>query len=212
MTSNRTMASEVGSQAGEVRLTRPPANPVRAARSLYSAGTARVTLVEPVAISPDEDDLRRLDLVRELTAWAVRCDWNLRLNDPVLSDPGESGLPDWRALAHLYPPRWVDGDCSDRVDLAEWRNRWYPGRCLMRHGPGFVEVRDRRRDVLDRYVVDDTAFVEDLRALGSGVHPASLAGSVTESLQEAGLLVALGERLWWAPARVRRWPVPAMVV
>ncbi len=212
MTSNRTVASELGTRTGEVRLTSTPANPVPTARSLYSAGTTRVTLVEPVAIAPDEDDLRRLELVRELTAWAVGCDWTLRLNNPGVSDPGVYDLPDWRTFAHLYPPQWVDGDCADRVDLLGWSNRWYPGRCLMRHGPGFVEVRDRRRDVLDRYVVDDAAFVADLRALGSGSHPASVAASVAEALQEAGLLVALGERLWWAPVRVRRWPVPAMVV
>lgn len=207
MTPKNTVASELETHTGEVRLTNTPANPVPAACALYSAGTTRVTLVEPVAITPGDDDLRRLELVRELTAWAVGCDWTLRLNKPGVSD-----LPDWRTFAHLYPPRWVDGDCADRVDLAEWRNRWYLGRCLMRHGPGFVEVRDRRRDVLDRYVVDDAAFVEALRALGSGAHPASVAPSVAESLQEAGLLVALGERLWWAPVRVRRWPVPAMVV
>ncbi|QGK71060.1 hypothetical protein GIY23_17400 [Allosaccharopolyspora coralli] len=206
MTSKSTMPPEC-SRTGEVRLTSTPANPVPTARSLCAAGTTRVTLVEPVAIAADGDDLRRLDLVRELTAWAVECDWTLRVNDQRVDE-----LPDWRAFAHLYPPRWVDGDCADRVDLAEWCNRWYPGRCLMRHGPGLVEVRDRRRDVLDRYVVDDAAYVEALRELGAGRPPASVAPWVAESLQEAGLLVALGERLWWAPVRVRRWPVPAMVV
>lgn len=170
---------------------------------LFRDGIREVVFTEPVRL-PDggPTTCAALGLLRELGAWGVACRWVL------LSDGGQPG---WLPLSHLPPPvEASDGDGPMALDA--WCDSYFPCKCLYREGPGFIQIRDRRSGVLDRYTVDDPAFVEAVRALSSGADPERVDRAAVEAFVDSGLIVPVGDLLWWAPARVRRWPIPAMVV
>jgi hypothetical protein len=125
----------------------------------------------------------------------VRVAWRAR---PAADRP-------WRAFSHLYPPSELGGDDAA---LGQWQALQYLGRCYYRSGPGFVQIRDRRRDHLELYRLEDPAYIDAIAALRRG-EAGSVPAAVLRSLTEAGLVVPFGERHWWAPCRLRRWPVPA---
>ncbi|WP_329260899.1 DUF5825 family protein [Streptomyces sp. NBC_01478] len=172
---------------------------------LYSRGIRCVALDEPVSLrSPTPRDLRALDFVRNATGRGLLVRWHLRAGrraDPALTA---------HHLTHLQPPVSLDGGRSVER-LAEWRTRFYVGRCVWRRGPGFVQIRDRRDGVLQRFdliqpeYVQAVTLLEDQRA--DGVDPKVLA-----ALRAEHLVLDFGGRDWWAPYRIDRWPVPSMVL
>lgn len=145
-------------------------------------------------------DVAALGLLRELAAWGVCCDWALVADVPAV---------DWRQFSHLPPPSSATGD---GIDLEEWRSAYFPGRCLYREGPGFVQIRDRRSDSLELYTVDEPGLVAAIRDMSTGSDPDAAHPNAAELFTEDGLIVSAGRLRWWAPGRVRRWPIPAMIV
>ncbi|MDI2028183.1 DUF5825 family protein [Saccharopolyspora sp. TS4A08] len=164
------------------------------ARSLVTRGIRRVVVAEPVWLA-DDTARHTLDLLRELAAWAVRVEWT------VVEVP-----PGWRSFAHLPPPTGTS------AEVEEWGRTFHPGKCVLRQGPGFVQIRDRRSGVLDCYTIDEPYLREVVHKLASGVDPDECDPAAVALLVENGLLVETGRLTWWAPARLRRWPVPAMAV
>lgn len=113
-------------------------------------------------------------------------------------------------LTHLQPPASLDGARSAER-LTEWRNRFYIGRCVWRRGPGFVQIRDRRDGVLQRFNLLQPAYLQAVALLEqqqvSGVDP-----DVLVALRAEHLVLDFGGLDWWAPCLIDRWPVPSMVL
>ncbi|PRW62416.1 DUF5825 family protein [Actinopolyspora mortivallis] len=175
-------------------------DPVTQAAELFGAGVRGVVLRDPVRLGEGADPAP-LTLLRELGAWGVACRWELRVE--------ETGF-DWTVLSHLPPPERASG--AVRVDVTTWAESWFPCRCVQREGPGFLQIRDRRGAAMECYTVSDPELVRAARLLADGAAPSGIASEARERFAAGGLLVRLGSLEWWAPARVRRWPVPAMAV
>ncbi|ASU77543.1 hypothetical protein CDG81_03600 [Actinopolyspora erythraea] len=176
-------------------------DPVAEAAELFETGVRAVVLREPVHLGRGAEAGVALTLLRELGARGVSCRWELHADAPGL---------DWTALSHLPPPRRVSG--SSAVDDSAWSASWFPCKCVQREGPGFLQIRDRRGGAMECYTVSDPELVRAARQLADGATPAGITDEVRERFAATGLLVRVGALEWWAPARVRRWPVPAMAV
>lgn len=164
------------------------------ARALFTDGIRKVVFTEPVDLA-DPRSRRSLDLMRELAAWGMRVEWR------AVEIPAE-----WRSFGHLPPP------AGSTPELDVWRRSFHPGKCALRQGPGFIQIRDRRSGVLDCYTIDEPGLQGVVRHLAGGAEPDRCDPEAIELLIEHDLLVRAGDLTWWAPARVRRWPVPAMTV
>ncbi|WP_372405973.1 DUF5825 family protein [Streptomyces luteireticuli] len=174
------------------------------AQRLFDAGARHVVLRQPVDLTGPFDDgravrtVRTLNLIAALTALAVSVDWTVR--------PGP-GPRDWLRLAHLAPPTAVLGVPDPASVLRTWRHDHYICMCMYRRGPGFVQVRDRRYRELRRFTIDEPHYLAAITALEQGapraedLPPDALADFLAEELA-----VRVGDRAWWAPYRVRRWP------
>jgi|HigsolmetaAR206D_1030411.scaffolds.fasta_scaffold00261_24 ribosomal peptide maturation radical SAM protein 1 len=176
-----------------------PASAGEAAREYYRSGVRRVELLDDADLTGSgapERALRVLDLVRELTAWGIVVDWTVRFADAATS---------WPLFSHLYPPRSLP-DAPDAH--ARWLDGFFLGRCLYRLGPGFVEIRDRRRGVLNRIVVDDSAAVEAVRVLATGGPVHKVPSGILADFQAEALVLPVGDGYWWAPYRPYRWAQP----
>jgi hypothetical protein len=151
--------------------------------------------------------VRALVLVRELTSRGIAVEWRLRLP--------EDGAG-WRLYSHLYPPLEVlPADGSGAVaeaGLAEWRRTFYIDKCTYRYGPGFVQVRDRREGRLNLLTIDDGPYRLVLEALLPGVPPSGLDPDIVQEFAAEGLVAYVGGLLTWLPYRLRRWPLPSMLV
>ncbi|MFF7475033.1 DUF5825 family protein [Streptomyces sp. NPDC008092] len=172
---------------------------------LYGSGVRCVALDEPVSLrSPGPRDLRALDFVRIATARGLLVRWHLRA--------GRRALPALTAhdLSHLQPPLSLDGPRSAER-LAQWNSRFYIGRCVWRRGPGFVQVRDRRDGVLQRYDLIRPEYAEAVPLLEKQ-QPEAVDPEVLAALRAERLLLTFGGQDWWAPYLMDRWPVPSMVL
>jgi len=187
-------------------LTSPTGSPVGArVRDLYARGVRSVTLDEPVQLrDPAPRDLRALDFVRVATARGLLVRWRLRAGrraDPALTA---------RHLTHLQPPASLDG--SGAVErLSQWRERFYVGRCIWRRGPGFVQVRDRREGVLQRFDLVEPAYAGAVAFLEEQ-RPGEVDPEVLDALRAEHLVLRFGELDWWAPSLIDRWPAPSMLL
>lgn len=168
------------------------------AAELYRSGVRRAALVGTVDLTAGADPATTvpvLELLRELTGWGVVVDWRARL------DPG----PPPAALTHLYPPAAIDGAAPEH--WRDWVDGFFVGRLYYRRGPGFLEIRDHRDGVLSRIVVDDPAYLDAIRRLVRDPAAGVPAGILADLAAEA-LILAVGDRHWWAPYRPHRWPQP----
>lgn len=180
----------------------------RGVRKVALPGTVDLTTADPAAAA---DAVRRLVLVRELTSYAIEVDWSLRL-------PGGDGDL-WRVYGHLRPPATVEiagaaGPDPDpgSVAAAAWRDAFYFDKCTYRRGPGFVQVRDRRAGRLNLLTIDDPAYLAVLEQLLDGAEMTTVDLDIAREFGEEGLVTKVGDRLVWLPHRLRRWPLPSMVV
>lgn len=164
------------------------------AEVLFRAGIRRVVFTEPICLT-DDSARPPLDLLRELEAWGVLVDWT------AAEIPAE-----WKSFAHLPPP------AGTGAELEEWCTAFHPGKCVLRQGPGFIQVRDRRSGVLDCYTIDEPFLQGVVNQLAAGLSPNDCDPDAVALLIEHDLVVRAGELAWWAPARLRRWPVPAMAM
>jgi hypothetical protein len=180
---------------GTIPVSGPPGE---VAHTLDSAGAKLVELDEIVGTGGEAPGLWALSVVRELTARAIDVLWTL--------DGDLLAGADWRDFSHLAPPREITG--VDPLVLAAWRRSHYVGRCMYRNGPGFLEVRDRRRDELRGFVLDEPDYVTAVARLADVDGDRAVPSHVRADFVEERLLVPVGQRYWWAPYRLRRWPLP----
>jgi Family of unknown function (DUF5825) len=182
-----------------------PLEPVAAVGSWYADGV-RFVEVECVIDLEDGDPatLRALLLVRELTAAGVVTCWRLRSRTPNAAR---------QMLGHLYPPvALLPGGSGAAAELARWRAAYQFCLCVHRKGPGFVQVRDRRRGVLARVTVTRPEHLRAIDVLGAGAPRDAVPARVLSDFRGAALVGDVGDRAWWLPYRVRRWPVTSAVV
>jgi hypothetical protein len=156
-----------------------------------------------VDVADAEAAVRALTTVRELTSHGVAVDWRIDL---------EAARFDWKVLSHLYPPTELTGVDRATEVLDLWRAKYYLCKCIYRAGPGFLQIRDRRWENLARFTVDDPRYLEVIDQLLSGVPAERVPADVAQALLVENLVVRVGGLLWFAPYRVRRWPMPSPVV
>ncbi|MEU8994400.1 DUF5825 family protein [Streptomyces caniferus] len=196
-----------GMSLGELDLTGPPEE--YAAR-LWELGVRRVRIAEEIDLTDVGDPeaaahaVRRLCLIRDLTARAVLVQWRLRLP----AEPGDG----WRELSHLQPPRTLTGPVDEAAALSQWRNEHYLCKCLWREGPGFVQIRDRRWGNLRRFTADEPDYRKAIGQLSYGAPLSAVPEAVAADFLEERLISRTGPLLWWLPYRVNRWIQEAMVI
>jgi hypothetical protein len=142
-------------------------------------------------------------LLRELTSWAIVTDWQLLVGEH---------LDVWQRLNHLHPPRQLPDHPDAEEVLAGWRDTFYLCKCVYRHGPGFVQVRDRRSGSLLRFTIDDPEYLAAIETLLPGAPSDAVPPGVLDDFIAEGLAGVAGDLAWWLPYRVRRWPYPSMIV
>jgi Family of unknown function (DUF5825) len=166
-----------------------------ASRVFFEGGVRRVALIDTVDLASADGQaaaVRTLVLVRELTGYGIAVDWRLRLD-----------AERWRPLSHLYPPGEVIG--AEDVRL-EWQHSYHFFKCAYRRGPGFLQVRDRRSDVLRKITVDGPAHRAAIDDLLEGCPASAVPPSILRDLTTMRLVHLLGDTAWWLPYRVRQWP------
>ncbi|MFD8734017.1 DUF5825 family protein [Streptomyces sp. NPDC059618] len=179
----------------------------QAARA-FEGGARRAELrepVEPASSRAPRETVRALTLVRELTGHGIVVDWRLGLD-------GSAGPDAWRSLCHLYPPAELTGVPGAAEALREWTAKFYVCKCVYRQGPGFLQVRDRRRGRLECLTLDRPDELDAVAALSTGARPGSVAPGVLADFEAEDLLGTVGDLKWWLPYRVHRWPFPSTVV
>ncbi|ATZ29263.1 DUF5825 family protein [Streptomyces lavendulae] len=177
-----------------------------AARRLFAAGARHVTLPRPVDVTDTADaawTVRALSFVGDLTSLAIAVDWQLHTGP----DPDA-----WRHYGHLHPPTAVLGTPDPAATALEWRNTYYICKCVFRHGPGFIQVRDRRYGELRRFTIDEPEYHAAIEALTDGARADAVPGPVLDDLMGETLVLRFGDHVWWAPYRVRRWSEAPMVI
>ena len=199
-----------GIDMGTAEVTGPVADTVAGwledgVRKVVLPGVVDLTVAGP---AESADSVRRLVLVRELTSYAIEVDWALRLPG------GDDEL--WRVYSHLRPPVRVETAGERAEDPAAaataWRSAFYFDKCTYRRGPGFVQVRDRRAGQLNLLTIDDPAYLAVLAQLVDGAEVTVVDLDIACEFGEEGLVTKVGDRLVWLPHRLRRWPLPSMVV
>ncbi|QNP75338.1 hypothetical protein IAG44_42005 [Streptomyces roseirectus] len=177
-----------------------------AARRLFDAGARRVALPRPVDLTDESDaawTVRALSFVGDLTSLAVAVDWQVR---PA------PGADTWIPLSHLHPPTALLGAPDADAALRRWRDGYYICKCVYRQGPGFIQVRDRRRGELRRFTIDEPEYRAAIGLLADGAPIAALPTAVTDDFLQEELAARVGEFLWWMPYRVRRWSQAPRVI
>jgi hypothetical protein len=142
-----------------------------------------------------------LVLVRELTALGAAVAWTGSCADGCAHD---------RKFFHLFPPMEIYGARESLV--RQWREHYLPCMCAFRRGPGFVQVRDRRRGAFEIFTVDDPDTLHSINRMLDAVPAADIPESVRAELRHANLVAEQGGMIWWLPTRIHRWPSPAMLV
>jgi hypothetical protein len=177
--------------------------------ALFRSGARHAALdgvVDPAGPPPADGGagvVRALGLVRDLTAWGIVVSWTVRL-------PEGMALPLF--LGHLFPPVRVLGAAQGDEIADVWRRKFTFAKCFWRQGQGFVEVRDRRTARHQRLVIDDDGLLAALPVLADGPRIDRVDPPVRDWLRGSGLGLRVGDHVWWAPYRIRRWPSPPLAV
>lgn len=190
-----------GMYVGTVAVTGDAA---RKTEEFFRSGVRRADLMTVVDVSQEADPAHvvgALGLVRELTAWGIVVEWRLRL---------DTALAPWAMFSHLYPPREIEGTAEDV--RTEWAGDFFPGKCLERGGPGFLEIRDHRHGFLSRIVLDQPDHLEAAARLAYDPAADGLADQALRDFAMESLLLEVGGLRWWAPCRTLRWPHPPFCV
>ena len=167
---------------------------------IYEQGVRAISIEDQVDLTTAEGAeaaIWTLALIRELTSHGIEVRWRL--------STGSAGPP-LVALSHLYPPSELLGGVAGA--LAEWQAGFYLGRCFYRQGPKFIQVRDHRYGELHRFTIDEPEYLEAIRTLTAG-GPAvrDISTEIVADFENEGLVVRVGDTPWWAPYRLRRWPL-----
>ena len=137
--------------------------------------------------------------LREALSCLLTVDWSLAAAGPI----------DVAAVCHLPPP-------TAGPQAGQWRGEYGFGHCFYRVGPGFIHVVDvRDADDAARFLLDDPATVEAFGQLAGAVMLSDLpplAAELADQLDQARLLLRLGDWATLLPYRLRRWPMPCTAV
>nr|WP_275563983.1 DUF5825 family protein [Kitasatospora sp. SID7827] len=176
-----------------------------AVTELHRSGVRCLRLADPVPLCHDAPAtaVRALMLVREATARGLAVRWSAHCADGCVDDG---------RFHHLHPPIRVTGAAPGHHPAERWRATYFPGKCLYRRGPGFVEVRDRRHGTLELLTIDEPDHLDGIDVLAGGTPADRLPAAVRRDFTDAGLITEQAGLAWWLPMRVRRWPFPAMSV
>jgi hypothetical protein len=174
---------------------------VAAAEGLHREGVRRVRLTDPVDLCAGTGVPGVLVLLRELTARGIAVDWTARCVDECAA---------MRRYVHLYPPREVSG-VDERIGR-EWRDTFFLCKCVVRSGPGFLQVRDRRFGRLELFTIDDPQHMAAIEAMTEGTPVDRVPDGVRSELAAADLVAEHAGVLWWLPMAIYRWPFPPMIV
>ncbi|MBB5122087.1 hypothetical protein AF335_08590 [Streptomyces eurocidicus] len=201
---DRSVCRVAGMELGTLEVPGGPV--VDGANALFDAGARRVALPRPVDLTGATDPawaVRALSLIGALTGLAVAVDWRARIAD----DPDS-----WIPLGHLHPPEALSGPADAEGALGKWHDSFYLCKCAYRRGPGFLQVRDRRRRQLRRFTIDDAGYQRAIASLADGAPVTAVPRAVLADLLQEELAIEVGDHVWWAPYRVRRWPMAALVI
>jgi hypothetical protein len=174
------------------------ADPRLFARDVFGSGGRLVVIDEPIdfgALGADKTT-SFLTLLRELTAWGVAVDWRLRITD----DTGRK----WHDLWHLAPPSQVTAPLPLDPALEFWQRQFCFGLCVMRQGPGIIEVRDRRAGQLRISRFTDPPQLAAVEHLERGVPATSVDPGVLAGFGAARVVAAEGDLRLWLPCRAVR--------
>lgn len=175
------------------------------ATHVFDSG-GRLVVVNQVIDVDDGDPaetVRFFELLRELTAYGISVGWRLRTSR---NDGG------WRDLWHLAPPAEVEIPAGAPGPTFEfWRHQFYFGLCVMRRGPGIVEVRDRRAGRIVRRSFTAPDELEAIERLQRGAPASSVAPGALAEFERARLVLSVGEQRLWLPCRTRRSPLAPIV-
>jgi Family of unknown function (DUF5825) len=161
-------------------------------------GCRAVSLAQPVSFGADaEFDVGFIRFLREALSCLLTVEWTM----------AAAGSLDLGALYHLPPP----AAGADR-----WRREYGFGHCFYRVGPGFIHVVDvREADDAARFLLDDQATVEAFGLLTGAVQLSGLpplAAELADQLDQARLLLRIGDWATLLPYRLQRWPMPCTAV
>ncbi len=176
---------------------------VAGAGALYRRGVRVVRVDKPVPLCGPQADtaMGALVLIRELTGYGVCVEWTAQCR---------TGCDDHRLFGHLWPPATVLG--VEAPVAREWRQRFFPAKCVFRRGPGFLEVRDRRWGSLELFTIEEPTWCDAVMAMMEGAPVDLVPRQARQVFAEARFTVTRGGRVWWLPAQVRRWPFPPLLV
>jgi uncharacterized protein DUF5825 len=160
----------------------------------------QIRLAQPVSFGAEaEFDVSFIRFLREALSCLLTVEWSI----------AEAGPLDVAAVCHLPPP--AAGPLAD-----QWRGEYGFGHCFYRVGPGFIHVVDvRDADEAARFLLDDPATVEAFGQLAGVVRPSELpplAAELADQLDQARLLMRLGDWATILPYRLQRWPMPCTAV
>jgi hypothetical protein len=176
------------------------------ADELFTAGARRVNVHEVVDTGSADavSTVRALTLIRDLTACGVVVGWALR--------PGTG--QDWRELSHLYPPASVMGDGGPgRADpREEWARGYLMTKCVVRRGPGLLQIRDRRFGGMRNITIVRPDYLDAVETLEYGAPAVRVPAGILRELRAQRLVGLAGGMAWWLPYRVRRYAVAARVM
>lgn len=177
------------------------ADPGLRAAEIFDSGGRLVVVSETVdfdALDP-ADALRFVGLLRELTAYAVAVEWRLRTS---------RGDTAWHDLWHLFPPAEVMIPAGTAGHAWEfWGRQFHYGLCVMRKGPGVVEVRDRRPGRMRCLRFTSPPYLDAIERLERGAPASSVAPEVLAEFEAARVVLAMGGMRLWLPCRFRRSPL-----
>jgi hypothetical protein len=169
------------------------------ADELFTAGARRVNVHEVVDTGSADavSTVRALTLIRDLTACGVVVGWELRLGADQ----------DWRELSHLYPPASIaaDGGPVGADPRAEWAGEYLMTKCVVRRGPGLLEIRDRRFGDLRKITIARPDYLAAIAALEYGAPADQVPAAILRELRAERLVGRAGGMAWWLPYRLRRY-------
>jgi hypothetical protein len=171
------------------------------AGNVFDAGGRLVVVNDIVDFdAPDTADaVRFFELLRELTSYGITVEWRLKTS--------RSGMR-WRDLWHLFPPSEVVIPAGTACETWEfWQRQFYYGLCVMRRGPGMIEVRDRRSGRTRCLRFTSPLHLDAIERLERGTSASSFAPEVLAEFEAAGVVMAVDGMRLWLPCRFRRSPL-----
>src|SRR5262249_6082127 len=96
---------------------------------------------------------------------------------------------------------------TDGQALEFWRRQFHYGLCVMRRGPGVIEVQDRRSGMARSLRFTSPLHLAAIERLERGAPAGSFAPELLAEFDAARVVLAIGSMRLWLPCRFRRSPL-----